>query len=63
VKTEERIGYDIWTTEENAKQSVLKCVSKIIEDFMERDTKWNLTKSAVAKAILKRDGYSNKTEQ
>ncbi len=44
-----RISYDIWTTEENAKESVKKCVIKILEDFKERDAKWNLVKDAACK--------------
>ncbi len=48
-----RISYDIWTTEENAKESVKKCVVKILEDFKERDAKWNLVKDAITKIDLK----------
>ena len=45
-----RIYFDIWTTDENAKASVLKCVEKIITEFEERDALWNHIKQAVTKA-------------
>ena len=47
--SESKLFYTIWTTEENAKKSILKCVEKILEDFKDREVKWNLVKDAVAK--------------
>ncbi len=48
-----KLYYDIWTTQENAKQSVNKCVEKIVEEFRSRDFKWRLVKDTVTKMEAK----------
>jgi len=45
-----KLYYDIWTTEENAKESVAKCVYLLIKDFDEMNKKWEITKDAISKA-------------
>lgn len=51
--TKTKIAFDIWTTEENAKASVIKCVDLIIQEFESRAILWNQIEQAVSKAKLK----------
>jgi len=48
-----KLYYDIWTTEENAKSSVKKCVDLLIQDFDKMNERWEMIKSAIDKAKAK----------
>lgn len=45
----DKLGYYIWTTEENAHNAIKKCIDLIMSDFEELDKKWNETKEGISK--------------
>lgn len=49
VSSDHRIAYDIYTTENNRKQSVQKCMAEILLDFKQVEANFNNIKMAVEK--------------
>lgn len=52
-KAGEKLGFYVWTTNENAKPMVIEAVKSILKEFEERDAEWEKIKRAMVKAKAK----------